>query len=94
MGVASWVLCVRYAMAQVYPGLVESRTRKRTNINLDRELVEEAAELLGTVRTTDTVHAALRDVVARGARERLAERDFEDLTPAGLARMRHPREHP
>jgi Arc/MetJ family transcription regulator len=74
--------------------MMGSHTRQRTNINLDRELVEEAAELLGTARTTDTVHAALRDVVARGARARLAERDFEDLTPAVLARMRRPREHP
>jgi Arc/MetJ family transcription regulator len=29
---------------------------KRTNINLDMDLVEQAAEELGTRRTTDTVH--------------------------------------
>ncbi len=55
---------------------------KRTNINLDMVLVEEAAAELGTRRTTDTVHAALRDVAARGRRTRLAQRDFEELTSA------------
>jgi Arc/MetJ family transcription regulator len=56
---------------------------KRTNINLDMDLVHEAAHELGTHRTTDTVHQALREVVARARRARLAQRDFEDLTPAG-----------
>jgi Arc/MetJ family transcription regulator len=61
---------------------------KRTNINLDMDLVEQAAHQLGTRRTTDTVHEALRDVVARARRARLAERDFEDLTPDALEAMR------
>jgi Arc/MetJ family transcription regulator len=49
------------------------------------DLVDEAARELGTQRTTDTVHQALRDVVARA---RLAHRDFEDLTPEALEAMR------
>jgi Arc/MetJ family transcription regulator len=57
---------------------------RRTNINLDMDLVAEAAQELGTRRTTDTVHQALREVVARARRARLAERDFEDLTPEAL----------
>jgi Arc/MetJ family transcription regulator len=57
---------------------------KRTNINLDMELVEQAAYELGTHRTADTVHEALRDVIARARRARLAQRDFEDLTPESL----------
>jgi len=61
---------------------------KRTNINLDMELVEQAARELGTLRTTDTVHEALRDVIARSRRARLAQRDFEDLTPESLEAMR------
>lgn len=61
---------------------------KRTNINLDMELVEQAAHELGTHRTTDTVHEALRDVIARARRTRLAQRDFEDLTPESLDAMR------
>jgi Arc/MetJ family transcription regulator len=63
---------------------------KRTNINLDMELVEEAAHELGTRRTTDTVHEALRDVIARARRGRLARRDFDDLTPEALEDMRRP----
>ena len=67
---------------------------KRTNINLDMDLVDEAARELGTRRTTDTVHEALRDVVARSRRERLARRDFEDLTPEALGTIRRPARRP
>jgi Arc/MetJ family transcription regulator len=63
---------------------------KRTNINLDMDLLHEAARELGTQRTTDTVHRALREVVARARRARLAQRDFEDLTPEALEAMRRP----
>ena len=63
---------------------------KRTNINLDMDLVHQAAHELGTQRTTDTVHRALREVVARARRARLAQRDFEDLTPDALGAMRRP----
>lgn len=61
---------------------------KRTNINLDMDLVKQAAHELGTQRTTDTVHEALRDVIARARRARLAQRDFEDVTPQSLEAMR------
>lgn len=61
---------------------------KRTNINLDMELVDQAATELGTARMTDTVHEALRDVVARARRARLAQRDFADLTPDAVEEMR------
>jgi Arc/MetJ family transcription regulator len=72
--------------------VVSEATIKRTNINLDSELVDAAAAVLGTVRTTDTVHAALRDVVARAARERLTRRDYADLTPAALEHLRQMRQ--
>jgi Arc/MetJ family transcription regulator len=61
---------------------------RRTNINLDMDLVDQAASELGTRRTTDTVHQALREVVARARRTRLAARDFEDLSPDALEAMR------
>ena len=67
-------------------------TIRRTNINLDRELVDAAAAVLGTARTTDTVHSALREVIDRAARERLAQRDFDDLTPGVLEQLRRPRQ--
>jgi len=75
----------------VYTRGVSTATTKRTNINLDKNLVDAAAEVLGTAQTTETVHAALRDVVDRAARQRLAERDFTSLTPAALDGMRSPR---
>ncbi len=65
---------------------------RRTNINLDTELVDAAAAVLGTARTTDTVHAALRAVIDRASRERLAERDFAELTPKVLDQIRRPRQ--
>ncbi len=65
---------------------------KRTNINLDADLLDAAAAVLGTERTTDTVHAALRAVIDRAARERLAQRDFDDLTPDVLVQLRRPRQ--
>jgi Arc/MetJ family transcription regulator len=71
---------------------VSKMTVRRTNINLDGELVDAAASVLGTVRTTDTVHAALRDVVARSARQRLSQRDLLDLTPEALQQMRRARQ--
>lgn len=63
---------------------------RRTNINLDMDLVDQAAHELGTRRTTDTVHEALRAVIARARRARLAQRNFEDLTPDSLDALRRP----
>jgi Arc/MetJ family transcription regulator len=79
------------AAPAVYDQRVSRPTIKRTNINLDKELVKAAAAVLGTAQTTETVHAALRKVVDVAARERLAERDFADLTPSALEQMRRPR---
>ena len=50
--------------------------RKHTTLDLDQDLVREAAATLGTRRTTDTVHAALAEVVARRRRAVLARHDF------------------
>lgn len=68
-----------------------ANSTRRTNINLDMDLVRQASEVLGTRQTTATVHAALREVVARAARRRLAEWDLEDLTPEVLEEIRKPR---
>ena len=53
--------------------------KTHTTLDLDRELLMEAAEALGTTRTTETVHADLREVVARRKRAWLVRRDFSDL---------------
>lgn len=65
--------------------------RKHTTLDLDQDLIRDAAAALGTIRTTDTVHAALAEVVARRRRALLARLDFPDLTPDALAAMRAPR---
>ena len=48
--------------------------RKHTTMDLDIDLVGEAAQALGTTRIVDTVHAALADVVRR--RQRMTIVDF------------------
>jgi Arc/MetJ family transcription regulator len=54
-------------------------TKTHTTLDLDRDLLHDAADALGTTRTTETVHAALREVVTRRQRARLARRDFSEL---------------
>jgi Arc/MetJ family transcription regulator len=68
-------------------------TIRRTSMNLDVDLVREAGEALGTSRTTDTVHEAMRQVVLRERRRRLADNDLPDLSLAELERLRRAREH-
>jgi Arc/MetJ family transcription regulator len=65
---------------------------RHTNIDLDTQLVEEAAALLGTRRISDTVNAALSEVIGRAHRRRLAQRDlFDDVQPAEFDVLRRPR---
>lgn len=61
---------------------------KRTSMNVDLDLVREAQAVLGTSGTTETVHAALREIVRRERLRRLAERDFSDLDVAEIRRWR------
>jgi hypothetical protein len=61
---------------------------KHTTLNLDLTLVREAGEILGTEGTTDTVHAALLEVVNRYKRQQLLEYDFPGLTPESLEAAR------
>ncbi len=61
--------------------------RKHTTLDLDMDLVRSAGEVLGTSRITDTVHAALDDVVRR--RRRMALLEFVPaMTLEDLADMR------
>jgi Arc/MetJ family transcription regulator len=46
---------------------------KRTSMFLDRDLVAQAATALGTAGVTETVHAAMRHVIAVDAGTGLAE---------------------
>jgi hypothetical protein len=61
--------------------------RKHTTIDLDQDLVRQAATVLGTTKTTDTVHAALADVVRRQRRLGLFD-VAHDLDLAGLDALR------
>lgn len=85
-------MCIARSRGGVSLSEVSETKIRRTNINLDTELVDAAAAVLGTARTTDTVHAALRAVIDRAARERLATRDFDDLTPDVLGQLRRARQ--
>ncbi len=64
---------------------------RRTTINLDAELVAQARETLKARNTTDTVHAALREVVRRDRLRRLSEWDLGGMTLDDLREMRRPR---
>ena len=55
---------------------------RRTSMNLDFELVDQARAELGEDGTTETVHAALRDVVRRARIERLLAVRFEEYKDA------------
>jgi hypothetical protein len=61
---------------------------RRTSLNLDFDLVEEAKAALGTAGTTDTVNQALEDVARRAALKRLAEGRFDHLEPDWLEKLR------
>lgn len=61
--------------------------KTHTTLDLDRDLLADAARALGTSRTTETIHAALREAVARRRRAWLARRDFSDLE-SGLPGLR------
>lgn len=57
-------------------------TIKKTALLLDTELVDQVRQLLGTRSTTDTLHAALREVIEVRGRAR----HFERLSRRELAR--------
>ena len=46
--------------------------RVRTTLNLDDELIRRARELTGIQEKTALIHAALRELISRGAARRLA----------------------
>ena len=49
---------------------------KRTSLNLDMSLVDEARAVLGTNGTTETVHRALAEVVRQDKLRQLAAWEF------------------
>jgi Arc/MetJ family transcription regulator len=58
---------------------------KRTSMFLDRDLVHEAEDVLGTKGPTETVHAAMRAAVEQERRRAAQQRFIERLTRGELA---------
>jgi len=67
----------------------------KTTVDVDRELAEEAAEILGTKSLKDTVNGALREVVNGELRRQLAEQILDGTFPvpteAEYRRLREPK---
>jgi Arc/MetJ family transcription regulator len=67
----------------------------KTTIDVDRELADEAASILGTRSLKETVNEALRQTVRRDRLRRLARRVREGTlaapTPEELAELRAPK---
>ena len=64
--------------------------KQHTTINLDRDQVREAADLLGTRGTGETVRTALAEVIRAKRRARLVE-VTTGLTLEDLRSIREPR---
>jgi len=64
---------------------------KRTSLNLELDLVDQARRVLGTQGTTETIHKALEEVVRQERLRALANETFDDLTPEALRELRRPR---
>lgn len=62
---------------------------KRTSLNLDFDLLNEAKEILRTEETTETIHRALEDVVRQARLRRLVARSFV-LSDKELEALRTP----
>lgn len=60
---------------------------RRTSLNLDFGLVGEAQFALGTKGTTETIHAALTEIVLRERRRKLLEEDFSEFDNDELERL-------
>jgi hypothetical protein len=58
-------------------------TVRRTSLNLNLELVEQAKAELGARNTTDTIHRALEEVVRRAKLRRLAQWKLDEPPPDG-----------
>ena len=84
------IRCISVPSGNLYFVKEKKHTVRRTSLNLDFGLVDEARSALGTNGTTETIHAALREIILRERRRRLTERDFSMLTPELLEELRRP----
>jgi Arc/MetJ family transcription regulator len=61
----------------IHPSRKGIHMTKRTSLNLDFALVDEAKEVLETKETTETIHKALKEVVRNERLRRLSRRRFD-----------------
>jgi predicted nucleic acid-binding protein len=64
---------------------------KRTTVLLEEKLLKEAASVLGTRRTTDTIRASLEQVLRQRHLRNLVDWRLPDSADAELAQQRKPR---
>jgi Arc/MetJ family transcription regulator len=62
---------------RIVPNQKGIQMTKRTSLNLDFALVDEAKEVLETKETTETIHKALKEVVRNERLRRLSRRRFD-----------------
>lgn len=82
---------VRLAYADNAVLRLHDEERHRTTVNLPVTLLREAEDEIGSTSATETIIAALRDMVARRRRARLLDAELPDLTPAAVEQLRQPR---
>ncbi len=64
---------------------------KRMTFNADADLLQQAQRVLGTATATDTINAALAEVVGRDGLHAFRDLPPLDLTPEMLRELRKPR---
>ena len=74
--IASVVECAIQFADKCYPECVDSPARRKTSFEVDFTKVEQAKAVLGTTTLTDTIDAALGEVIRLHDRRRLVEMLF------------------
>lgn len=64
---------------------------RRTSVIVDGDQLDEAARVLGTRTTTETIRRALADVIVRARRRELATWDLDEMSLNDLDALRRAR---
>jgi putative antitoxin of VapBC-like toxin-antitoxin system len=71
------VNCYLADTRSLYPGSVITIAKRKTSFEIDTDKVDAARDILGTKTMTETVDAALDEIVDRRRREKLVELIFD-----------------